>query len=580
MRDVAMHNVKIPLRYIVYVFSIVLCSFMGLRIYESFTDFAISKDLRQNWETYREYNDQRFVLREELIAQLGYTGLIHNYLNYIIRDDDSTKQQVWISLGKVGETLRDLKNISHTQGELVLLEDIEKIVEDLKKSIPIIKSLKQQSVSRDEIYEAINFDEEKMGQLLVGLYNSFDSRAKKARERAEISSDLRWHMGMNGFISNFKRYVIAGQEESLEKLNENKTRIVKLLDRYKNLDITVGEQVAIRDIETTINKYLSHIDEITAMHQQGALVHEIDEAVKVDDSSAKRGFLLLKSVIIDNVFEQTATFHNLIVGLKDNLISSVYIDVSFLALIFIAFNIVLIQMIMIPIQDVSRALKRLSQKEHGVMLNIEPMIEEISTLFASFRVFKGFELERDMSDTGLRQEALTDELTGLANRTQLSARFEHLVEDAQTKPRTIAVLIVDLDNFKQVNDEMGHVIGDTVLQQAAEIFQSLSNDSYIIARTGGDEFVIVMDDCESEQRVHDYAQSIIDCIGEFSNMFNTKIRVGASIGYYMEKVRKTTTLEKCLAKADRAMYLAKEEGKNNFKAYPQIKPDDIASSEK
>ena len=120
--------------------------------------------------------------------------------------------------------------------------------------------------------------------------------------------------------------------------------------------------------------------------------------------------------------------------------------------------------------------------------------------------------DRKRSEERIRQLAHYDELTGLPNRTLLMLLLERALADARQKDERLAVLFIDMDRFKIVNDTLGHHVGDDVLKQVAQRLAGILGSSDSIARLGGDEFVVLMRHCDNTQRLGEMAQRILDTL--------------------------------------------------------------------
>jgi diguanylate cyclase (GGDEF)-like protein/PAS domain S-box-containing protein len=175
-------------------------------------------------------------------------------------------------------------------------------------------------------------------------------------------------------------------------------------------------------------------------------------------------------------------------------------------------------------------------------------------------------VKRDISDrkrleAKLEQMAHFDPLTGLPNRALFFDRFGHALRHAKRSKRLAALLFIDLDGFKNVNDSLGHEAGDALLQEAALRVTSCIRECDTAARMGGDEFTVILDTIKS----HDDAEAVaLKLLAALDTPFNTagiNCRISASIGvsYYPED---GTDPEILLTKADMAMYAAKRSGKN------------------
>ncbi|MBI1283420.1 MAG: diguanylate cyclase [Thiobacillus sp.] len=162
------------------------------------------------------------------------------------------------------------------------------------------------------------------------------------------------------------------------------------------------------------------------------------------------------------------------------------------------------------------------------------------------------------------QLSLHDSLTGLANRRFLLENEKHLIAGAKRSGKQMAVLVVDLDDFKAVNDTHGHAAGDQVLVTAAERMKHLLRESDVIARFGGDEFVIVLGLVDDAETAREVASRVVQSLSQPMPLGGGgTARIGASVGIAMCCAGRETVME-LLRKADVALYNAKRDGKNTY----------------
>jgi diguanylate cyclase (GGDEF)-like protein len=171
--------------------------------------------------------------------------------------------------------------------------------------------------------------------------------------------------------------------------------------------------------------------------------------------------------------------------------------------------------------------------------------------------------ERRRAEEKLRVVATHDPLTALPNRTLLHERLSHALAKAQHYDRHLAVLFVDLDRFKNINDTLGHEAGDLLLQMAAQRMGDCLRGTDTMARQGGDEFVVLMDELTDAGPAAGVSQRILDAMGNPFNVDGQEVHLTASIGIsvFPEDGRAL------LKNADIAMYCAKEKGRNNYQFY-------------
>jgi diguanylate cyclase (GGDEF)-like protein len=161
-----------------------------------------------------------------------------------------------------------------------------------------------------------------------------------------------------------------------------------------------------------------------------------------------------------------------------------------------------------------------------------------------------------------------DLLTSLPNRAQLLHHLEHAIQLAYRQKSKVAVLFIDLDRFKYVNDSLGHHIGDELLRSVSRVLAQRVRKTDTLARIGGDEFILVMEAFEDENSPSLVAQSMIDALKKPFTIAEHQFQISASIGIalYPDDSHEIHTLIK---HADIAMYQAKDLGRNQFRYYTQ-----------
>jgi diguanylate cyclase (GGDEF)-like protein len=189
---------------------------------------------------------------------------------------------------------------------------------------------------------------------------------------------------------------------------------------------------------------------------------------------------------------------------------------------------------------------------------------------------------RDISETKAHEEALSrlanaDALTALPNRHWLMSYLPKAVERARSSDKILALLFVDLDDFKNINDTLGHAAGDELLQAAAKRLKSVVRPSDSVVRLGGDEFTIILEDVDSDTDVSQVAERMIKVLGEpFVLSPESRHVVHASIGISMFP-QDGEHGETLLKHADIAMYAAKAGGKANYQFFRPHLSDNLVA---
>ena len=177
--------------------------------------------------------------------------------------------------------------------------------------------------------------------------------------------------------------------------------------------------------------------------------------------------------------------------------------------------------------------------------------------------------DRKRAEQELRYLANYDTLTGLPNRTLLSERLGHAIIRARRGNRKVAVLFLDLDRFKHVNDSMGHAAGDRMLKAAGSRLRHVVREGDTVARLGGDEFTVVLEDVAGNLEAEHIAQKVIAAFDqplELDNGQEVVISPSIGISFYPDHGQVPTDLLKF---ADTAMYQAKERGRRTYMVYTE-----------
>ncbi len=200
-------------------------------------------------------------------------------------------------------------------------------------------------------------------------------------------------------------------------------------------------------------------------------------------------------------------------------------------------------------------------------LSISTIKDQLGALLNYIAVFSDISKIKKTEDE-LRFLAHHDPLTQLPNRLLLHERLEHSLERAQRKEGSVAVLFIDLDRFKEVNDSFGHPYGDLLLQKIAERLRKLLRDEDTVARVSGDEFVVVLEEIRSGNEAALVAQKILNAMSEPAMIEMNEITITGSIGIAVSSSDGTDATV-LLKNADTALYRAKDQGRNSFEFFSE-----------
>ncbi len=175
--------------------------------------------------------------------------------------------------------------------------------------------------------------------------------------------------------------------------------------------------------------------------------------------------------------------------------------------------------------------------------------------------------ERKAFEEQLSHQAFHDSVTHLANRALFNERVRHAVARARREHISLAVIFVDLDDFKTVNDSLGHAAGDTVLREVAKRLSLNIRAADTAARFGGDEFAVLLEDVEDPQSAADTAERILAALRQPVPLDQKEIAVHASLGISVAEAGTPTDADELIRNADAAMYIAKAEGKGGYRMF-------------
>ena len=219
-----------------------------------------------------------------------------------------------------------------------------------------------------------------------------------------------------------------------------------------------------------------------------------------------------------------------------------------------------------PLTSINNAVQQFTHDRLRSRLPVERQ-DELGQLARSFAQMQEEILDQldelNQSRNALEHLARHDPLTGLPNRRVFFERLEHALANARRSARPLAVLFVDLDHFKELNDNCGHSAGDSVLQAVANLLRSATRESDTVARLGGDEFVILIEQLDEPQQVIAVLQKLHERFQLPMLIGGQEIQVQASMGVSLFP-RDGDDIESLLQQADRAMYAAKNAGRNTY----------------
>ncbi|MFL6845154.1 MAG: EAL domain-containing protein [Allosphingosinicella sp.] len=191
--------------------------------------------------------------------------------------------------------------------------------------------------------------------------------------------------------------------------------------------------------------------------------------------------------------------------------------------------------------------------------------------YGRFHGFRGLGTnlsEQRRSEAETSKLARHDSLTGLPNRAMMRAMLDEALANADARRRGCALMMIDLDRFKQVNDTLGHPVGDKLLKKVAARLTDVLGEDGQVGRVGGDEFEAILPGCEEEGRLSELARRLIAEVSSPYKVDGHEVRIGTSVGIAVARPGKTLA-EALIKDVDVALYAAKADGRGTFRFFAQ-----------
>lgn len=387
-----------------------------------------------------------------------------------------------------------------------------------------------------------------------------DELATKNFEEYRLLIELQFHWST--MISNFRMYLLnqlsafqdysqANQLNTIKELHEIvKIKLSALKKLEKNGKLSFVTTIALENFHPAAIKWFEELNYIREINNSDewrtdTIIYQNELEPKLEKIST---LLRALDLGVQQFSQKDLTTLSNISQLQVNLLWTAAI--VGLIILFLGF-VFLVRLILAPIATVTQALQ---DESKGLDTTLQPNISILETKNL-ITAFKEMRRQINTRQQELEYHALHDSLTGLANRGLLNDRLEQSIHNAQQERSSFAVLIMDLDRFKEVNDTLGHAVGDKLLQQVAKRLIELLREVDVVVRLGGDEFSILLPTAQ-EKQAETIAKKITDGFQLVFTVDDTPLYIGISIGIsvYPQHGTNSQILQQ---RADVAMYVAK-----------------------
>ncbi|HHJ16708.1 MAG TPA: EAL domain-containing protein [Gammaproteobacteria bacterium] len=393
----------------------------------------------------------------------------------------------------------------------------------------------------------------KLYQLLVELQRTWQQLVSEFR--LYISNRMGMYPGTPAAGMLARATNIEVYSAQIDKLMQ------KLAQHRKNGAFEFDISAAYQDMQSSLNawrKGYQQVDVILASDNWRTDIALLNDFINPLLSRFREQLSTLQLELSINTARDITRLTQVARRLSDSVVVLAIIGITFVISGFVFFNRALLS----PIGQVTHALKKVSRSATGAQVP-ESSLKEIRDLTTAFREMQEQVRTRERH---LDHLAHHDSLTELPNRTLFHDRLDQALLHADRNNRLLGLMFLDLDNFKTINDGLGHETGDLLLRSVAARLQACVRKSDTIARLGGDEFAILVEDVDTVQQVERVSRKVLDKLSELFRIDNRQLYITTSIGITLYPQDETDT-GKLLKNADIAMYHAKELGRNQYQFY-------------
>lgn len=527
--------------------------------------------VESSWKEYQVNRSEKARLESVLRASIGYGGMIHEFKNFILRQDASRIDLVQEHSGGAKAVIAQYSSLGTTPAEAVALQDILKVLKKYDAALILARNLVDEGQSPEQVDTVVQIDDGPALRGLEILRREVEAQMKIGDIEAgkgRIAATLRAEIGFGGMIHEFKNFVLRQDMPRVEIVHEKLRLAAAAIDRYQALGPTEAEKLALEDIRETLGDYEVALHKAEKLAREKKLPGEVDREVKVDDELALRGLAVIDKEIAYQAEESSRDVTESLARATNLLGIATWGTVILVSFVTITLSWTMRSMVILPIQHMTHLMTRLAANRVDVEVPATRQRNEIGEMARAIEVFRENAIKRRIAEEEIRQMTLMDGLTGVANRKRFDTRLHEIVQLCRRMDITAALLMIDLDGFKAVNDVLGHHAGDEVLKVAAERMLHVTREVDIVARLGGDEFAIILLGMDSPEDAEIPARRLIEDIERVTVVDDVDVKISASIGIRMLSPV-DEDIDMIMRQADAAMYTVKRSGRGHYAFFGQ-----------
>lgn len=452
----------------------------------------------------------------------------------------------WISENNKVTTIKQLQQSLYEYD--VSVHNLIKIRRDPDRQYPsmAIARNSMQTVN-DQMNNALNIAltevSDDSNQTITPVYSQF---MQIRHHWTQMVSLFRIYMANS--IGNYDSNSIPIQEKAIVTLYDS---MQKNINNLEKLTLGFQSEDALTTINTLTHTWIDKFKAVTAIHGSQNWRADVTAIREDIEPHNEKIWSILQSLDIAIEASGNSDVKNL-ANIAEQQVTTLWILTSMGLIFLIAGYYFLEYLVLRPVANVSLALKHEATGSENDNVIIHSNITETRNLIDAFDEMR---LQVHQRQEQLEHQALHDALTGLANRSLLYDRLQYAIRTSRRENNKVALLMIDLDRFKEVNDTLGHHIGDSLLIEIGQRLVNSLREADTVARLGGDEFAILLSNTDEEKATY-IAEKIHAVMAEVFHIEEVKLYIKASIGIvlYPKHGKSAKTL---LQKSDVAMYVAK-----------------------
>lgn len=477
--------------------------------------------IEQQWHTYSHNAAHISHVLNRIQTNFGYGGFIHNFNKYILSKDPSHIPNINKNLSEIRRAINEypLHGIFKDHDDGIYLNALSQVVDQYADNFKLTKQLIAEGMSSNEINQKVAVNDAPAFKAIKHLSDHVTERNDKISIETSKRLDntlnfINWTFLLIPFVILCGIYMLL----LFKKIKETNYRLEESWIFLSDLFEAAPDAVLVVDEKGVINEANQRAENIFGISKKSLVGSNVESLIP--QRFREQHKIQRNNSFFSNKKRELMKNLDLYALGKDNVEIPVSISLSYTTR---------------------------NEKKYAIVI-----VRDIT--------------EQKRIEERIHYLAQYDQLTKLPNRALFNDRLQHSIDRAQRNSIKVALIFLDLDGFKNVNDSLGHQAGDELLQIIAERLLNITRTEDTVARYGGDEFTIILEEPELTEHVAVAAKKVLQAIGEVIYLSGHEVTVGASIGISIYPDN-GTDIDKLIKNADTAMYQSKKQGKNCYQFY-------------